>query len=119
MKEGNNAYAGSQNCRWIIEAPKDKLILLTFTTFELEDDSTCTFDSLTIYDGYVTSSDTARTAIGKYCGRNKPPIIRSNGNVLTIVFKTDDSLEYGGYSFTYEFIDGRNGKYIYLFCFFY
>lgn len=110
MNEGGDRYLGSQNCRWIIEAPAHKLITLSFDTFNLEGDSSCTFDSVTIYEGYVTSSNAGNAAIGRYCGRERPPLLRSNGNVLTIVFQTDDSLNYEGFTISYDFIDGRNGK---------
>lgn len=110
MNSERERYSGNQNCRWIIEAPKNQLILLSFVTFQLEEDNNCGFDSMTIYEGYVTSTHTQQAPIGKYCGHNKPPIIRSSGNALTLLFKTDDSLEYGGYSLTYDFLDGSNGN---------
>lgn len=110
--ESGSSGAGYQHnaqCSWIIIAPKDHIVQLTFLSFHLEPGS---YDSLSVYPGYVTAAtETADTArIGKYSGSSLPPVLQSSGNMLSLVFRSDDSINGHGFSATYNFLDGRNCK---------
>lgn len=107
-----SGYAHGSDCKWIIVAPPGFLIELKFSSFELELFPDCQYDYLAIYDNIITN-ETATTIqpIGKYCGRGKPPIILSSTRALTLVFKSDESVNGEGFMATYDFIDGRNCKY--------
>lgn len=104
-----NGYAHRSNCKWIIVAPPGFLIELKFTTFDLEQYYGCRYDYVSIYDEIVTS-ETNRSAIGKYCGTEKPPTILSTTRALSIFFKADESVNGQGFLARYDFIDGRNCK---------
>ena len=71
---------------------------------------TCSFDRLQIHDG-SSSND---TMIGKFCGYNKPPHIKSSTNFLYIRFESDENSNEGG--FELEFSEAPLGKLIFLFC---
>lgn len=93
-------------------APKDHIVQLTFTAFHMESGGECAYDSLSIYDGYVTAATESENTppIGKYCGSGLPPVLQSSGNMLSLVFRSDDSINGLGFSATYNFIDARNSK---------
>lgn len=67
----------------------------------------CPYDYIEVYDN-VVSNNTDATPIGRYCGTEKPPIIMSSSRALTIVFKSDESVNGQGFMATYDFIDARN-----------
>lgn len=66
-----------------------------FTSFDVETQSSCNFDWLSIYDG---TSDAANL-IGTYCNSNPPDTIRATNpdGALTFVFSSDGSAEYNGW----------------------
>lgn len=99
-----DAYSRNANCTWIIVAPPNHIIQLTFDSFDLETGAQCYFDYVRVIDGISnTGSD-----IGTYCGNRIPPIIHSTTDVLTINFKSDGSLQGDGFLATYSFLDARN-----------
>lgn len=108
---GSDGYLHNSNCLWIIDAPKGKLVQLKFVAFSLESDDQCTFDSVTVYDGYVVSAGSNDTPMGKFCGRSTPPIITTASNALTLVFRTDDSISGIGFTATYEFINASSSEF--------
>jgi cubilin len=69
--------------------------------FDLESSENCTHDSLTIYDGLTTD-----TLLRKECGSQLPNIttVRSRQNELTVVFKTDASVEAKGFKLNYTMV---------------
>ena len=71
------------------------MLEVTFTEFELEDETDCNFDFLEIYDG----SDTNAPLIGKWCGTNSPGrIVASNiEGALTFKFHSNDINNYTGW----------------------
>lgn len=68
----------------------------------------CIYDYLEFRDGDQNSSD----LIGKFCGFNMPPNIKSSGNKLRVKFASDASVEKAGFSL--KFI---KGTFIVHFCF--
>ncbi|XP_020662303.3 cubilin [Pogona vitticeps] len=96
-------YDKDLECVWIIAAPVDKLINLTFRTFALEASSSqsCRYDYVKLYDG----SNENATLVGTFCGSNIPPAFLSTGNFLTIKFVTDMSIERVGFNATYTTVD--------------
>ena len=51
-----------------------------------------------INDGKTSTSS---NTLGKFCGANIPPILKSSGNSLYVTFKSDSSITAAGYSFTW------------------
>ena len=81
-----------------------QVIKFIFTTFELEPDSNCSFDSLSIYDG---SSSLDSNLLDKVCGSSMPGSIYTTGNSATLVFVSDISGRYAGFVTTYYTVSGN------------
>ncbi|XP_032460042.1 procollagen C-endopeptidase enhancer 1 isoform X3 [Phocoena sinus] len=62
-------YPPGISCSWHIIAPPDQVISLTFGKFDLEPDSYCRYDSVSVFNGAV--SDDAKR-LGKFCGDTAP-----------------------------------------------
>lgn len=50
-------YLPGQNCRWVLVAPRSKVIQLTFNTFNMEYHSNCMYDYVEVYDNTTTLSN--------------------------------------------------------------
>ncbi|XP_054027363.1 cubilin [Dryobates pubescens] len=93
-------YVKNVDCVWIISAPVNRLINLTFTSFVLEAASAgaCRFDRVTLYDGGDENANLA----GTFCGSAVPAPFLSTHNSLTVKFSTDSSVEREGFNATYS-----------------
>lgn len=108
-------YKDDTICKWIIIAPVGHVVQLSFNSFDLETGfSGCQFDSLSIYDGYINEANLTVLRINEYCGSTLPPLVQSSTNVLSLRFKSDDSLSNGGFVAVYSFIDARNSMFLFL-----
>lgn len=106
---GDTGYSHGSDCKWIIIAPIGSIVQLTFNSFDLESNLNCPYDYVQIYDNIIMNeSRSSIKPIGKYCGTEKPPVLMSSSNALTIIFKSDDSVNGQGFSASYDFINGRN-----------
>ncbi|KAI2810836.1 Bone morphogenetic protein 1 [Blomia tropicalis] len=91
VKYGMMNYPNNEDCDWQIVASNnddedvEQRIVIQFTSFDLEDEIDCQRDYVEIYDG----PDDRRSSIGKFCGRNNPNEIISNGNSMLIRFHSD------------------------------
>ncbi|XP_044011009.1 cubilin [Aphidius gifuensis] len=92
-----NQYLMQQNCTWIIEAPKDKNVLLRFNMFHLEYHSRCFFDHFNVYEGSFIDSN---KMIAKLCGNlnESLPVIKSKSNIMTINFHSDINNNFDGFN---------------------
>ncbi|KAM8810851.1 cubilin [Eudromia elegans] len=99
----NGRYEKNLECVWIITAPENKLIHLTFASFALEGQSarTCQYDYVKLYDG---DNENVRL-VGTYCGSMVPAPFLSTSNFLTVKFVTDNSVEREGFNVTYTTVD--------------
>ncbi|XP_049840781.1 cubilin-like [Schistocerca gregaria] len=98
-----NSYSPGQTCRWILAAPPGKSIQLTWDSFALEEgfDESCGFDYIEVYD----NSSFGASNMGRFCGERLPPVLITIGNVMTVVFQSDHSINYQGFSARYNQID--------------
>ncbi|XP_001377380.2 cubilin [Monodelphis domestica] len=97
-------YDKNLNCVWVIAAPVNKVINLTFTTFFLEGQSSfrgCIYDYVKVYDGDSENAD----LVGTFCGSTLPAPFISRGNFLTIKFVSDYFVEMEGFNVTYATLD--------------
>ncbi|XP_047635655.1 procollagen C-endopeptidase enhancer 1 isoform X1 [Phacochoerus africanus] len=92
-------YPPGISCSWHIIAPPDQVISLTFGKFDLEPDSYCRYDSVSVFNGAV--SDDAKR-LGKFCGDKAPGPISSEGNELLVQFVSDLSVTADGFSASYR-----------------
>ncbi|XP_045763527.1 cubilin homolog [Maniola jurtina] len=93
----NTTYGHNSRCAWVIHTAPDKVINVTFSKFNLENDSTeCKFDFLQIHDG----RNSARQLIGRFCGNNLPNggNIISSHNYLYFWFRSDHSVAKDGFA---------------------
>lgn len=96
-------YPHGLDCEYLIRIPgPDERITVTFTEFELESGRNCRFDFVEIRDGSRPDSP----LIGRFCERNRPPVIRSASNVLLVRFRSDSSVTFGGFRAKYESVCG-------------
>ncbi|XP_013391987.1 tolloid-like protein 2 isoform X2 [Lingula anatina] len=90
-------YEHSQVCRWKIEVPDGKQVLLAFDTFSLEQHRACNYDSLSIYEGEPLE-DQSNIIGRKLCGTLPADFkARSEGNVMYLVFSSDESVQDEGF----------------------
>lgn len=84
-------------------APPRQCIDLFFDEkYSIEPSWECKFDHIEVRDGPFGFSP----IIGRYCGQQKPPYIRSSGRYLWIKFVADGELEAMGFSASYNFTAG-------------
>ena len=90
-----------------IEVEGGLTLLLEFTAFDLENQSTCRYDHLTITDGDGT------ILMKKSCGSSMPAEIRSRSNIVNVVFHTDRSGTRSGWSLSWRVWSPPGGKIFY------
>uniref|UniRef100_A0A0K0FAF1 Probable cubilin (inferred by orthology to a C. elegans protein) n=1 Tax=Strongyloides venezuelensis TaxID=75913 RepID=A0A0K0FAF1_STRVS len=102
-----DGYLENLYCVYKILVEDDKLVRLTFQTFDVEassnDKDHCDSDVVAVYEDYTTETEHG-TLIGEFCGSIIPPSIVSKKNKLTIVLRTDRSVKGIGFKATYESI---------------
>ncbi|RUS82728.1 hypothetical protein EGW08_009508 [Elysia chlorotica] len=96
---GDHHYDNGENCEWKIRAKDGHRILLRFTAFDLEDEAECGYDKVEIFDGPDVGDK-----IGQYCGSASIKDINSKGQSLLIYFTSDDTINWKGFSATYQLI---------------
>ncbi|XP_032049969.1 ovochymase-2 isoform X4 [Aythya fuligula] len=88
-------YQNHQLCVWTLLVPEGNYILLHFSHFDIEPETFCDFDSLSVY-----SKD--NRLLGKFCGGDLPLPILIGSNSIRLKF-VSDSKDYGtGFSMMYK-----------------
>ncbi|RXG73623.1 Cubilin [Armadillidium vulgare] len=95
------SYPGNTDCRWVIDLPPQYVIQLTWNSFSLENHFSCRFDYVEIFDNSSVPSLGGRMG-SKYCGTSILPVMTSTGNIMTIHFHSDQSINHDGFSATYH-----------------
>nr|CAD7261777.1 unnamed protein product [Timema shepardi] len=97
---GSSFYPTEISCGWVIVVNSTKVINITFSSFNLEKSSTCSFDWLQIHDG----SGADAHMIGRFCGDKLPKngTIISTRNYLYLWFRSDHSLVGEGFELTWN-----------------
>ncbi len=90
---GNSDYTNRANCRWLIQPPGATWIELRFTSFQTES----SYDFVSVYDGATTNAP----LLGRYSGQSLPPVLRSNGGSMLVVFTSDSSVTRAGWAASY------------------
>ncbi len=93
-------YKHNLLCDYVIRMPLGTRVRIEFTKFELEESQNCKFDKIEIFEGQ--SSESEEGLIGRYCGTNKPNVITSLTNVVTVKFTTDWSGSEEGFQLSYK-----------------
>ncbi|XP_071156308.1 cubilin-like isoform X2 [Mytilus edulis] len=92
-----DAYPGNKECIFIISLPAGSRITLTFSSFDVEDSSDCSYDYVEIRDG--TSADSA--VLNKFCGSQVPDPVTTTQNSMWVKFVSDGSVHNTGFQATY------------------
>ncbi|KAI0218622.1 Cubilin [Lamellibrachia satsuma] len=93
---GKTEYKNNMKCSWRIQFDKSKVVKLEFLTFDVEYDSTCRYDNVTVYDGV----DSSATLQGTFCG-GLPRVNISSTNSMVVAFQTDSSVTRNGFRIKY------------------
>ena len=96
-----NPYPDYSSCKTTITAPSGSQVLVRMEDFMLEAD--CNADSLTVYDSADVDDD---NLIGEFCGETFPEYIKSSGQSLHFVFKSDGLVQQTGFSADFSFVPG-------------
>uniref|UniRef100_A0A8B9FMZ3 Ovochymase-2 n=1 Tax=Amazona collaria TaxID=241587 RepID=A0A8B9FMZ3_9PSIT len=87
----------SRLCVWTVFVPEGNYILLRFSHFDIEPETFCDYDSLSVY-----SKD--NRLVGKFCGGDLPLPILIGSSSVRLKFVSDNK-DYGtGFSMTYKAI---------------
>ncbi|XP_075068011.1 cubilin [Mixophyes fleayi] len=94
-------YPYRSNYMWKINVESGRIIEIRILELDIEDDTTCSYDKLRIYDG----PDIHFHIIGTYCGVTQPPSLFSSGSSVTIQFVSDNSISKNGFLLEWTAID--------------
>ncbi|XP_023245166.1 tolloid-like protein 2 [Copidosoma floridanum] len=94
---GSQDYDHRMDCDWTIEAPPGKNVHLNFLSFNLEDETDCSYDWVEVHSGLDTSSP----SYGRLCGSSNTTDIISINEALLVRFRTDDTIAKSGFAATY------------------
>ena len=75
---------------------------VTVDEMQLEQSRACRYDSLALLDG--PSSDDSVSTMAVYCGVDTSTVT-SSGPVVFVVFQSDGSINKGGFSLSWTFVD--------------
>ncbi|XP_056646391.1 cubilin [Diorhabda sublineata] len=98
-------YPVSVVCEWRIEVRFGQSIEIEFTDVDVEKDTSCDFDSISVYNGIDDTSN----LLGTLCRQKQKSVISSTGNYMFIKFKSDYSYVGKGFSATYKSVPTKCG----------
>ncbi|XP_035252083.1 inactive serine protease PAMR1 isoform X2 [Anguilla anguilla] len=87
------SYPTNARCEWILQVDPELTVEIRFMMLSLEYDHSCRYDFVEVRDG----EDLNSRVIGRYCGNQRPPPIRSSGNFLHILFVSDGYKNFDGF----------------------
>ncbi|KAM5338742.1 cubilin [Glossophaga mutica] len=85
-------------CEWRITVLEGKQVTLTFNNLRLEAHSSCSSEHVTVFNGIRSNSP----QLEKLCSSvNVSDEIKSSGNTMKVIYFTDGSRPYGGFTASY------------------
>ncbi|XP_076588628.1 ovochymase-2, partial [Chaetodon auriga] len=95
-------YDNNQLCVWTLSVPPGHSILLEFDHFDLENDSYCRYDRLSVSVG-------THRPVGIFCGSVTPgPVLLNNSQSATLLFSSDITRAGSGFVITHHAVQGRS-----------
>ncbi|KAM8966991.1 uncharacterized protein RCH25_025662 [Pelodytes ibericus] len=85
-------YESNLTCTWTIEAPLGYYISLDFISLVLEEHRNCQYDHVLVYEG----KESDNKVLGRFCGLHRPSRLQTISNMMTVVMKSDSSVELDG-----------------------
>ena len=98
---GSSNYSDNLNCPFLIQPAGATSITLNFLSFNIENG----YDFLAIHDGPNGNAP----LIGTYTGTTLPPTITSSGGSIWMLFTTDVSYNFSGWTASYTCTGGGGG----------
>lgn len=92
------SYPTNAHCEWTLQVDPGMKVELRFMMLSLEYDASCRYDFIEVRDGDSINSG----VIGRFCGNQRPPPIRSSGNSLHILFVSDGYKNFDGFFAIYQ-----------------
>ncbi|XP_013813325.1 ovochymase-2 [Apteryx mantelli] len=92
-------YSNLAGCQWVVCAPEDHVIKLTYQSFEVEENEDCSYDAVTVYEDVGKEEE-----IAKSCGFALPAPVLSSSGMMLIVFHSDETETFGGFRATISFV---------------
>ncbi|XP_034437025.1 inactive serine protease PAMR1-like isoform X2 [Hippoglossus hippoglossus] len=92
------SYPTNARCEWRVRVQRGRSIELRFSLLSLESDHTCRYDYVEVRNG----DDLSSPVIGRFCGDQLPPPIKSSGNRLHILFTSDGYNNFDGFALTFQ-----------------
>ncbi|KAM9367021.1 inactive serine protease PAMR1 [Symphorus nematophorus] len=96
-------YPTNARCEWTVQVERGSSIELRFSLLSLESYHNCRYDYVEVRDGDGLSSP----VIGRFCGDQLPPPIKSSGNTMHILFTSDGYNNFDGFVLTFQESSGR------------
>ncbi|CDQ76835.1 unnamed protein product [Oncorhynchus mykiss] len=96
-------YNNNEICSWSISVPIGRSILLEFLEFDMENDTLCHSDQLTVSVG----ADSGRP-IGRFCGSAPPPPVLINSHSASLQFVSDVSGTGSGFVVRFRGVEGNS-----------
>ncbi|KAL0968559.1 hypothetical protein UPYG_G00268460 [Umbra pygmaea] len=93
-------YPNNEICSWSIDVPAGKIILLEFLEFDVEKDSFCHSDRLTVCVG-------EERPVGSFCGSMPPPPLLIHSHRASLHFVTDVSVTGNGFVARFRAVEGH------------
>uniref|UniRef100_A0A4W6F2P1 Cubilin n=1 Tax=Lates calcarifer TaxID=8187 RepID=A0A4W6F2P1_LATCA len=95
-----NLYPHSRVCRWELVVTPGRRVTLTINDLRLEGSGTsCAFDYVDVLNGLADNAP----RLQRFCGTVPAGTqVRSSGNTMTVVFRTDASVSNGGFTASYS-----------------
>lgn len=95
---GPREYGDNLYCQWLIQPPGAEALRISFLDFQTEGG----YDIVSVYDG-PTQSD---RLLGQFSGLNLPSELTTSQGQALVIFSTDASVTYPGWSLQYETTTG-------------
>ncbi|KAI5646194.1 CUB domain-containing protein [Phthorimaea operculella] len=105
-------YQNDENCTWIVEAPKNKVVVIKFQYIFIESSRDCRDDHVSVFDSNRIEQE---KRIALFCGNiNKTIVLRSTSNNMVVQFESDVYIGLKGFKadifFTYSPAAGCGGE---------
>ncbi|XP_029379594.1 ovochymase-2 isoform X2 [Echeneis naucrates] len=95
-------YGNNELCVWSISVPPGHFLLLEFEQFDVENDSYCRYDRLTVSVG-------THKPVGIFCGSvPRTPLLLIHSQNATLLFSSDTSRAGSGFAVRYRAVEGRS-----------
>uniref|UniRef100_H3CW44 Peptidase domain containing associated with muscle regeneration 1a n=1 Tax=Tetraodon nigroviridis TaxID=99883 RepID=H3CW44_TETNG len=93
-----DSYPTNARCEWTVHVERGRVIELRFLLLSLESDHSCGYDYVEVRDGDGLNSP----VIGRFCGDQLPPPIKSSGSALRILFSSDGYNNFNGFVLIFQ-----------------